>query len=278
MTFIINPYVFGGAAGGGGDAFAGRLYEEFYWPGRTQEPGSSLSVNKASSLAEGLVFLALPGGSRRNDLISGGAVTVSKETDWYVTGNALRYGYGKGADDNWAYYPWAPVIGSITTQCTIVVFLSVSSLSSSFAELLCIPYRDGSWSSPFGAMEFLRNSTGSECNFTYANAGSQVAVTSDSSMIAADGILRQYAVTRDGSTVKFYRDGVQHGATKTLGSNGNTDFNGGHPVTLGNRSPSSSGNSMGGWYTMAGLWNRALSPHEIALLNLKPLILVKPTY
>jgi len=270
----------GGGTVGVGAEFVPGLYERFFWSGRTQEPGEPLIVNKASSLTQGLVFLAYPGGAHWHDLVNGGLAARAGGSigndQWLVGSTHLRYGYGKGSGDpENASYPWAPLMGTITDQCTIAVWLSVSSLQN-FSELLCIPYRDGSWTSPFGAMEFVRNGTTSGCNFTYAASGSQIAVSSDTSMISADNVLRLYMVTRSGATVTFYKDGFQHGATKTLGTNSATDFNGGHPVTLGNRSPSSNGNSMGGTYTMAGIWNRAYSPNEVALLYLKPLTLLKP--
>ena len=265
---------------GGISVTTGQLLNQFYWQGRTQEPVMrQVSLNLSSNLTHGLVFCAYPGGARWDDLVNGGRANLANSvSQWFSTGNWLRYGYGKGATStDRTSYPWEENIATILDQCSIVVGLSVSSLSSTFAGLVSIPYANGTWVAPFVAMDFTRNSTTSSCNFDYASSGTLVTVTSDTGMIAADNINRLYGVTRDGATVTFFKDGFQHGAQKTLGTNTVTDWGAKQDPTIGNRSFSSPGNSMGGTFTFIGIWNRVLSPSEMTQLFLVPLILLTPT-
>lgn len=273
-----------GAAGGsaGGLAFA-NLYERFYWPGRTQEPGSFVSLNKAHNLTRGLVFCTYHGGPRWSDLISGGLATraggISGNDQWLVPGlNPLMYGYGKGngGTEN-ASYPFSPEILSIGTEHTWLSWVALSSLNA-FSSIACLPWANGTWVSPFVAIDFARSSSTSSASFGVTVSGpTNFSAVSDTGMIVADNVTRMLAGTRSGDTVIFYVNGFQHGASKSLGTSTAPSFNGGQPLTVGNRSSSSTGNSTGGTFFLTALWNRALNPSEIAQLYLQPLILLRPT-
>lgn len=279
MSMIVNPFVLGSGGGGAAIDGFGRLYEEFYWPGRTQEPGSELSLNIASPVTHGLVFCAYLGGARWQDRVSGGRATVSTVTQWFVGSDTLRYGYGKSnAVGEYASYPFGQTIKSITTEHTILVWAALSSLNA-FSTLLCIPWANGTWVSPFVAIDLARSSSTSSASAGVTIAGpTNFSAVSDTGFITADNVVRMYAVTRSANDVLFYLNGFQHGAAKTLGTSSAAAFNTGEAITIANRSSSSNGNSTGGTFLLAAIWNRVLSPSEIAVLYLRPLLLQKPKF
>lgn len=261
-------------------SFQGVLFNRFYWQGRTQEPATrQLQINYADTLTHGLVLCVFPGGDRWTDLVSGGIATLGGTSDWFFAGTEdQRYGYNKNpGTSTFAYYPWSEVLTTITKQYTVWIRASIGSLAG-FSALLSIPFANGTWVAPFASLDFTQNDTGSDCNHNYTSAGTQVTATSDTGMIAADSVVRDYAFTRDEATVTFYKDGFQHGTQKTLGTNTAVDFGAKQPPTIGNRSSSTGGNSTGGLFLVAAMWNRCLGPSEMALLHLRQLALLIPPY
>lgn len=274
MSMLVNPFLFGGG-GGNGDAIG--LIERFFWPRHATDPAIA-QLNPATLLTKGLAFCAYSGGARQQELVGQQPVTIVAAGNYFLPISPGLYGYAKGGTTNVAYWPWNEMIGTITTQSTMLIWCALGTLVS-FGHLLSIPYRDdGTWAAPFVSMNLQRNSTTSAMSFGYANAGSLVSVVSDTGILLGDSTLRMLVATRDGATVTFYSEGVPFGAQKTLASNAAVDFNTRNKPAIGNRGSTSSGESQPGTFVMAAIWNRCLTPGEVFQLWSRPLLLLKPKF
>lgn len=165
----------------------------------------------------------------------------------------------------WPIPPWSPWYG-ITTRCTILVVHSITSGSSWMMQLGCA-YTSG-WSSPYHALSFFAFSAYDYGQFGgSADAVNSYDVSGDPSYYNAGTC---HAVTREDTSVQFYRDGEAYGTVKTLANNFTPDFSNRRPITMMNRSEVSPGDGYAGECSVGLAWNRTLSPAEIRMVFLNP--------
>jgi hypothetical protein len=126
-------------------------------------------------------------------------------------------------------------------------------------------------------MSIQRSGTTSSLLHTYAaSSSSQITIASDTGPLVVDlGHPHQFACTREGATVVFYKDGVKSGATKTLGTNSAVDWGSRAPVSLCNRGFDTTGEATSANVVFAGIWNRALTPDDLFRLWLSPWLLLE---
>lgn len=249
-------------------------------------PRLSPILGKSNSLTKGLVFATFPGGPRRYDMIGGGLGVTDEpqtfwDTIWDTTNQYTAPGNGffarKTTGDTARYYwPWSDNIASVTTDCTVIAWVLLTSFTAAaVTHLFNFPYRtDGSWTAPFRSLGLARASGATGMSFSCADAGTLVAVASDTGMLATDGLFNLLGATRSGTSVIFYKNGLQHGASKTLGTAAAVDWGQHSAPTLMNRASNANGEAMAGYCFFLGLWSRVLSADEMNRFYVNPFQIV----
>jgi hypothetical protein len=225
------------------------------------------------SLAKGLIFATTPGGHQRTNLLNGDQGTLHASGSWSgrtEIGSALE---SASSTAGGAYWPSTPAVESIGPNHTVLVWANVIT-SAKDSNLLCVPSRNGSWTTPFAGIRLARRND-TNGRFTKDVGGVNDAVESDAGFIDSNDGFNLYGATAEGQTVTFYRNGFQHGGTKSYASAGAPEFIETTTVNLMNRSDSSPAEGLIGSCPMALIWNRVLTQREIYQVYLDPWGLIK---
>lgn len=244
-------------------------------------PATPLGVDPEWAWAwRGLVFAAMPGQAWQWELTTRQLGQLVGTADWDAAteaGSALDRLQAGGADGG-AYWPRPARLTGITNQCTMLFWVDMTVWGQVDA-IVSIPYRDTGWTTPFVSLRLNGPRLGTQLDrleFSYATDSTTLVRLDSNSSIglqadAGDGRVHQYGVTRDGATVNFFRDGVDHGAQASGTPNAtNVDWGTGSNVVLGTRSDASQGESMDGKVVLALIYDRPLSAAEIAQLVADP--------
>jgi hypothetical protein len=233
-----------------------------YLPNRSPliRPAGEAQINWAHPLAQGLVFFPTfsPGLAT---LLSAGSFSVTQ------LGSGIR---ATNSTNGGCWFPWSASLASITTALTVVCWAKPETMAS-FSVLVSVPYRSGSWNSPYAAMMFTRYMTSSQGNLHIGYGSSSFRqFASPTNFILASSNVHQYVVARNSGNCRFYSDG------KYFGTSGSTytesvDWTNAQPLCVLNQSNSYPGSS----FTEAtcgyvGIWNRALTPMEVEWLYVEP--------
>lgn len=224
-----------------------------------------------------LIFFASPKIGNARDLVGRGNGTLFGSAA--LGGNsALGNGInvpGTTSDGIW----WAPANNFYFTGNTVTIICWVRpDTLAAWSTLISVPYRNGSWTNPFASLALQRNSTTTSAQFAYtATGGTNRSCSSSTGFIQVEN-LTCYAVTRNGSAVAFYRNGVLFSTTTTASSDtSNFDWTNKQGVTVGNHSYSSVGEGLQGVHAQAEIWNVSLSAQQILWRFMHPYgVLQKP--
>lgn len=231
-----------------------------------RQPPNRYAIRRDHPIAQGLVALVDP---RFGDLMSGTPMSFSGTAQ--LTGSTRGQGVTTddttGADSGYVVLPSTHPLYAMTNVYSAWIFARQVS-SASFGNILSVPYRAGAWSSPFNSLTIYKNSGFSD--------GVQF---QDSNVFYARGAAwsasqQQYVGVRDVSTMRLYIDGRESTLFQS-GGTGATDWNTKQPLVLMRNSWESGASPAGmlGTAFLAGIWNRALTPTEIAALNENPWLL-----
>lgn len=162
-----------------------------------------------------------------------------------------------------------PGFYQFTDKCTLFVWARIDTMGA-YANLIGVPYDDDAfWGSPYLYIGLVRNSSGTEGRFHWASSSSTFDTGNSLSGFIETGVYHLYAVTRDGATVSFYRDGMFHSSTTT----GTGNFAAGTDqlrVFSFSRDSTAADEGATGNVVLTGIWNRALPAKEINELYCHP--------
>ncbi len=165
--------------------------------------------------------------------------------------------YGTG------YLSWAitPQIKTMGNRSTIIVWASLDTCQS-YAPLLSLPAKT-TWTSPYHSYSFIRNSTTSAAQFTIATGGvGRSTINTASGFLNFTGELHQYAITRNGTAVRYFKDGELFGSG-TMSSSNTPDFTNCPEAVLFTRNTTAVGESGNGRISQALIYNRTYTDWEI---------------
>ena len=251
-------------------------------------PVSPLNIDpQYRALWRGLVFAVVPGGNWQTELTTRtlGNVVGSGTFDNATTIGSS--GLAAGAADGLQFESNSRLRG-ITKNYTLVWLgeAHVRGGGSSWIHLLSLPYRTTGWTAPYFAVRMATRYTATGIQLHHQQSGTYIPAntlaTSDSGFLDfdGDGQVHRGAATRDGATVRFYKDGMPFGANATLTNNTDPDFSagpaGGTNVGIGTRSPYSAGEGGRSTHAVALVYDRTLDDAEIALIWKDPYGFIRP--
>ena len=176
-------------------------------------------------------------------------------------------------------WPRPPSFDTITIEHTIIWFGEVDN-GSAFAAFFYVPDHS-SHNDPWADLNLGRSSSTTSLSFGFSHGGSGTFTdsVSDAGMWATGEGPTMYAATRKGTASTFYKNGLQYGARKTFGNNNAVGHGGSgarepHIHQANREAPQA--NSVDGRYFFAGIWNRALTATEIALVYRDPFGMFRP--
>lgn len=240
---------------------------------RGTAPSPLANVNTLEPISSALCFLTTPGGVSRLDRVGGGQLILGPAAN-------LQRGteYGAALDSTsttsggCAFANPSPALLRITNKATVAILCTLDGLVNG-GRLVCIPYYpDSSWAIPFVAMSFsVASSANASAQFEFSNAtgARRVSTATDNGYFLVDGKAHLYVVTWSGSVVRFYRDGLPHGAAKSITNNDAYLTNRGR-IHLFQRNLDNPGEGLDGRVNMAAIWGRELSTGEVANLASDP--------
>lgn len=234
--------------------------------GMRYQPQGRARLDQSNPLVRGLVFASVAGGA---DLISGvlpvrmGAASTSA----FEQGKTL-YTPGTTSDGWYWPLPAGHPLYTIGTQDTIFV-LAKRIAGASFNNLLGVPYRSGSWATPFYAWGLSGQSNNTTGAYTLATSGSARISAISVAGLFQDGVTRAYGATRSGTRIRFYNDKNQYGADATITA-ASPDWANKQPLVLFNRSNSAPGEGMSAHAGLVLVWSRELTPDEWASIAQNP--------
>ena len=223
-----------------------------------KKPVTQVEIDWSHADTEGLVFLAYPD-THSIELVNG---LKGEQSGCKNEGSAtgLHLLQDTTTDSQWYENR---IASEIDAQVTIIFGGSIDS-SDSYGNLVSIPYRnDATWSKPWFSLAIQRDSTTTSARFAYAaNSATLSTISSDTGFISIDGSYHQYAVTRIGTSVWFYKDGVRYGAEKGIVA-ATIDFGDNAPVHIGARNHLTTGEDITGTMEHVAIYNRELSKEEM---------------
>jgi len=226
-----------------------------------------IKINRKNPLTRGLVYCDLPGVgdviSRNKMSLDGGAfVAPGGQGIAYVSTDDAVSGHGINT-------PLSESVYAITNQYSIALLTQIDVLSA-WGSLFCIQF-DGSWGDPWGSI-YLYQDTGTTQlrHLCGVGVGQRPIIDSDNGYLSADSTPHMLHVTRDGTTVRFYKDGVQDGNDKTTTTASPTWDSTRRPASIMSTDDAQSGVGIEGKTFIAAMWNRELSAGEVHSFNKNP--------
>lgn len=221
-------------------------------------------------VSQGLVWAAAPGRDTPYEAVNGGLVSLGNSASLDA---ASPHGFSllsPDATNGGVYYPFSELLRTITDKLTVLVWANITAMTN-WSSILVIPFYTSGGGEPYTVLALQREEATSNLYFGFADTGTtRRSVVSDTGAVQTSDGWAMYAVTRDGSTVRFYRNGKPHGANKTISSNSIGWLS--RNISLANGSSYSPGQGFEGKLPLAMIYNRALSDDEIALLFAFPYI------
>ena len=226
--------------------------------GMRYQPQGRIRLDPSHPLVRDLVFVAVPGGP---ELLSGvlpvaiGAAAISS------TEQGKTFYSSSNTTDGW-YWPVAVdhPIYSITNEDTLLILANRIS-GASFGNMFGVPYRSGSWATPFYAWGLGSQSNTTVGNYSFATSTSARSSAVTSAGFYVNGVMQAYGVTRSAGRVRYYSGPSQFGSDASY-SSANVDWANRQPPVLFNRSSSSLGEGMRGHAVLILVWRRELSADE----------------
>jgi hypothetical protein len=236
----------------------------------------------------GMVFGSLLGGAGTRDLITGTVGQLMGAGTWRGTSKlGPVFSSPGGTADGVAFARTIPGTAAFTaaltgTRFSLFLEAGITAISENGC-LVNIPYTNSTtdYLAPYDLVSFGRSGTTSSAYLGVVDDLSTrfVAVSDSGYFDTLTGSARSYAVTRDGDTVRFYRDGLQYGAPQTLVSTVDTGrdsgfapspeptVDNGADLSLFNRSRYYPGQAVTGQIAAFYAWDRAVGPAEIQALQ-----------
>jgi hypothetical protein len=151
-----------------------------------------------------------------------------------------------------------------------MVFVADITALRTWSSFICVPYRNGTWASPFGAFHFLRYSNHSKMRVGGATDAGAIQDVATSDTGAVETGLSCFAIRWNGSKYQYILNGVQYGADATTSMK---EFNmvNEQPIVLGNRSNSDTGEGIAGTVHFAGITDQILTDAELLEITNNPL-------
>lgn len=228
------------------------------------QPQGLARINKLNPITRDLVFSALPG---IGDVVGGGRPVLYGTAGTRAWKGGKVYTSTSTSTDAVAITPHASFYTKIQRDFTIAFRIEVTSIAV-YCNYISIPYRSGSWSSPFNALVVYANGADGDkttVQWCAQGAGAESG-TFSSNLIGSGG---SFIVTRSGPNVSIYKDG---NLLQTVTASGNSliDFNTKEPVVLFNATNSSLPNAgCSGVLRTCDIWSRALSSGEVKAYDLE---------
>lgn len=158
---------------------------------------------------------------------------------------------------------------------TIMVRVNITAMNSNGA-LLSAPAVQNAWSGAFTYLSLRRSSTTSSAQLTWSNLSNLIVTVTSTASFLETGVWRSYVAVRQGTAIRFYRNGVLHSSHSDANGQGSPSNR--PNVALGVRHSQSGGNSantsISGTYALHAVWNRALTDDEILSMHNDPLQLI----
>lgn len=241
---------------------------------RLRRPIGPVEIDGNHPLARGLVFLALAGGSDRQDVVTRTVGTVFGAASM---GAAVSRGSAMNTPDfvSGMWWPAPKRLQEATDKLTLAVWADITAVAADFNTLIGIPFRDTGWTEPWFSAVLGRKSNTDDGRFGWSTASTltDILTTTGGYYLDTDPF-SLYAATRDGTTVRFYRN-VQHGGDATSAT-GNINFSVSPAVVLLNKSHLSIGEGGQAICDYGAVWTRALTSDEIAWLHEAPYDVLRP--
>jgi hypothetical protein len=235
----------------------------------SRAPVPAFGINHRE-LSRGLVYLAYPGGTRRNELLSDKTISATGNVRYFgktVNGQAIAT---LNSNSNFIL-PWSNRLSQIGTDFTILFGANLTMLSASavlFGQH--VDEVNNSFALLFG------RSASSTRGLLICNINPNSSVVSDTGFISANNGYIVYGVTRSGTSVSFFRKGSPFRVPVALPNANPVDFGTQEPIQiLGRRSLT---NGLVGSCDFVGVWARALSAAEVGKISRNPFALIRNPY
>ena len=193
---------------------------------------------------------------------SGQALNACGSNNGELKGDTTQLGSSYGFDGNGDYLLGEAPLTITGEKLSIFARLDVDTNNwDSWANVVGAPYDSGpSWDFPHYSWGFLRHSNSVDRGYWV-----QTTAGTDKGWVATlDGYFQSgdhtYGVVRDGTSVTFYKDGVQFGPTQSIVAG---SLEGGHNWIVGSRSDYSEGEHMAGEAMELGVFTRAMTAMEM---------------
>jgi hypothetical protein len=243
---------------------------------KPHSPGRPL-YNQAHPLARGLVFGVIPGGHHKQDIVTGNFPS-QQDTGSLYSGRHNSVGDGwdsNSTSDGGISWPVSDQLRTITKDLSMVVFLTIDSMVD-WAAILTVPYDVSSWSSPYYCFGMNRKS-----NETNIRLAKTVGTTHDAPIgsaglltIPEPGVLMCAQTLRD-TKIQQYKNGSPFGTTPDAQAGVIPFPSTATEVALMYRSAALSGEGTDGLMNAAFIWNRTLSPKEMAQIYSDPYAFIR---
>ena len=231
-------------------------------------PGTYRGIRSGHPLAHGLVFAVFGAGASVKEKISG--------RDLFSHGNA-SFGdthmggfscYNPVGQDGFSVIPYLDFF-EIRRDFTIVVCCNLLGTLTFNAIFLSVPYSH-EFVDPFYSLALRRHHSTGYMELWATIAGASASARSTVEVIDNTSGMSLYVVTKQGESVKFYKQGQQAGATVSLSAYGDIDWGTRRRVCLLDRNELDPGGRPRSYLYSALVYNRALSEGEIIALHAFP--------
>lgn len=230
----------------------------------------SLYYNRSTPLGQALVWGGYPG-LQLTEQVSG-----SPWRGFGVSGDQLQFttprGPGAQSSNNntggW-YAPQNNRLRALTNRHTMVWIGVLIDSSSNFGSFICVPYYAGSWASPFGSLQLRSGNMAGLKRLSLirvSTAAAQVTISCFATVMSLGPELQMYAISSNGASCSWYKNGLLVEAGTGSGGNTNADpplFNAVADVCIQNHSSYDPGEGHTSNTFFAGIFNRDLTPGEI---------------
>lgn len=239
---------------------------------RYQQPQSGpAQIDWSNPITRGLVFAALPGGP---ELISGVLPTPMGGASLSVCDKGRSLQSNSLTTDGWCWnLPASHPLYSITTTDSLFV-QARRTAGSAFNNLFGVPYRTGTWATPFYAWGLASQSDTTTANATFATSSSTRVSSVSSAAYFQNGVSQAYGFTRGNTRLRYYRGAAQYDGDYAIAS-ATVDWTNHQPPTLFNASNSVPQQGMQAQAGLVLVFNRELTASEWSALSDNPWLIFK---
>jgi len=230
-----------------------------------QHPPLGTPIDWSHPLAQGLVAYITSDG----DHVSG--------TPLYLSSGDSRTVGGRISISRCAYTNFLPELRSIRQASTAISFCAVIS-TESYGAFFGIPFRnDDSWSYPYSAYGFGTYDTSGKLRLLISS-GSDFLGTANSvtSLVTPDQTFSCYAVSKNASSLSFYKDGKIYESDSNTTSGIAPSFENAAQVALGSHAVKNIGEGIDGIFGPQIIYSRDLTLAELRTINANPYQIFQP--